>query len=296
MSLTDRFPEADGFVHPDWLDSDDTEDDLPGAARKATLEALRRIDPLTVFPLRLDVRLFGGSVQDGAFDFRASPVLQRFDQELQSALPEELQESARLQFVGVGHGSVVIHALPHFASQASEDELDLGAISRIESALAQILDLHDSIENQSQDIKVPADRWENLRKLVKALDSADVNLEVDYLSPNGPRRKSQISDVGREFARNLFERRDKTFVEPINGSVYGAELDGKVTIRQNKKSKVLVEDVPEDILSSDAFRLGRYVRMEVETTIKADGVGGQPLDRHIFLRLISHDQKLSDEN
>ncbi|WP_156423028.1 hypothetical protein [Rhodococcus sp. KB6] len=294
MSVVDGSAESPSFRPPSWLMDDEAEDDLAGAARKAAVEAMRRLAPAAAYPLRLDVRLFGGSVQDGAFDFSASPVLQRLDQELQAALPEEIRDSARLQFVGVGQGSVVIHALPHFVAKSDEGQLDLGVVSSVEAALGQILDLHDSIERQSSEIKAPSDRWENLRKLVKALDAADVNLEVDFLSPHGARRTSKISDVGREFARNLFERKPRVYPEQINGSVYGAELDGKVTIRVDKRSKVVVDAVPANVIEGDAFRLGRFVRILVETTIEADGVGGQALETHVFRELVSHDEKMSE--
>ncbi|MBS3692605.1 hypothetical protein [Rhodococcus qingshengii] len=295
MSKVGRAAESHSFQPPSWLLDDAVEDDLAGAARKAVVEAMRRIAPTAAYPLRLDVRLFGGSVQDGVFDFSASPVLQRLDQELQAALPEELRDSARLQFVGVGQGSVIIHALPHFVAKAEEGQLDLGVVSSVEAALGQILDLHDSIERQSSEIKAPSERWENLRKLVKALDAADVNLEVDFLSPHGARRTSKISDVGREYARNLFERKPRVFTEQINGSVYGAELDGKVIIKVDKRSKVLVESVPEGALGGDAFRLGRYVRVLVQTTVEADDVGGQAVETRVFQELVSHDAKLTDE-
>lgn len=293
MSLLDKYPGAARFTQDDWEDDGAADSDLEGAAHRATVEALRSLAPDAVFPLRLSIRLFGESVMDGAFDFRASPVLQRLDQELQVVLPEELRNEAHLQFVGVGPGSVVIHARPYFGQPSPEDELDIGTVNGVEIALRKVLDLHDSLESRSTEIKVPNERWEGLRKLTKALDAADVNLEIDMLGSGGVRRTSQISEVGRSFAREIFERKPSVFEEQLNGSVFGAELDGSIVLKVGA-AKITVEDVPETVISSDMLRLGRYVRIMVETTIERDRVGGQVKEHRRFSRIVSGELDFSD--
>lgn len=159
--------------------------------------------------------------------------------------------------------------------------------------MKSVLDLHDAIEHQNAAVKVSKERWEVLRKLTKELDAADVNLEIDMLGPTGIRRSSQISAVGRQFAREIFERKPDVVREQINGTVFGAELNGTVVLKVGG-AKVEVSGVPQPVVSSEDLRLNRFVRMIIDTTVERDGVGGQEKQSRKFVRIVPATEPLPD--
>lgn len=296
MSLRDQYPEAFARAMAE-ADEDmfEPDNELPSSyLRQSLLEGLRKFDPAGAMTPMLDIRLVGQAFNEAQVNAVAADILIRLQNEINAAAPADAPSDSLEIGVGqLSRGSLVMHVRPS-APAVSEDELSFPTPAPLEAALRRILDLHDALETDPD--RLPSrtrddrDLHDRLRQLVRSLDEADAELEMDLFQSDGRPRRSRVTEQGRMNARALFARRAVTSVIVVSGQVEHLSGSGKVGIVDGR-SKPEIEGVPTDIVRT--LLIGSMFRARVSYERSEDAFGERTNESWHFIEMVPFEQFLT---
>ncbi|WP_348789293.1 hypothetical protein [Leifsonia sp. NPDC080035] len=259
----------------------DSLDDLIWDSR---MESAARLDPSLASSSLWLVRLSGEAVRDGWISAEMqNEIVGPLTREVELATPPSARAESRLGLVGVSAGSVVLHFRPASAKRLPRaDQLGYD-LSPIDEAVLKVLDLHNLFERRAPATEI-ARRYgteqgllRQAKQLVHALESYKVELSTRWWSAESHRRSSRLSQVGQEYAQELFSTSLQFDADRLQGMITALDISGIVTITPasgRPKYKVIVE--AED-LRSPRFGLGERVDIMVRRESAMDRVGSGPV-------------------
>ncbi|MDF3312854.1 hypothetical protein P3H15_48885 [Rhodococcus sp. T2V] len=240
-------------------------------------------------------------MSDGSLSGDLTFVVNRFQREIEAALPAALAEQGigKIELVSITEGSAVLHMKPVFATSVEQDGLEIDAESLFDGAVRKVLDVHDALEEGAVAAELPGNEKKLLdavRLMTEELAEHDVNLEVSALEGRGNRRLSRLSRVGISHAVHLFERTVQKEKQQIGGYVHTVSLDGRLTLAASTRKrahKSVIEQVPSALIRAGSFPLGEYMRVAVDAEIKTDALGNRPETKYKFSEILAHSPEAS---
>src|SRR3569833_383680 len=280
---------------------DEVANDLDRTLDAAILSASRRMDPAAQLRAWLDVRISGPDVGYGKISVRTvDGLLAPIQGELDAALPDASEEVTRLELVGVGQGSTILHLEPKNAvDEPSEAEALTFASSAIDSAIQRVFGIHDAVEREAPASEIASLGQEDLiskfHKLISVLDGDDLSIDLTWRSPANVMRSSRLTRRGREYAGTLFEVESSEKVITIWGYVYEQSLRGVIKLKRdpkNRRSQAFEVKIGPEHLEQESLRLNAVVRMLVIERWRINKFGQSTDPTYEFIRVVGHDEQL----
>lgn len=271
------------------LDLDSIDHELPTDYLRSTLvESMRAINPMASVSFAASVRLSGRAFEDGLLELHGAEIFQRLQEELAAAAAQSKLADVRFGIAQLAKGSVVLNLVPIVPkedaaaddesaepdSSAEQDALGFAMPHDAEVALSRALDLHDAFERGDEAAIRQGAKGElakRSRMLVEALRDADADMEIVMAQGNGLRRRSTISEYGRQSALHYFGSiSNESKTEVLRGEVHTTSLTGDVELivpragRKGPKTRsVTITKVPRDVVKR--LQLGETAHLRVQT-------------------------------
>lgn len=243
-----------------------------------TVDDARRLDKFASQRSSFIARLTGENVKSGSIDAEVlNDVVSPLRLEVASASGSG-PESTRLELVGIGPGSAVLHFEPVAGSLADDDAGR--QMARVDSAIGRVLEAHRFIE-ENGDVRQLRNQFgdllDGLGKLTSAMLVHEVELDLVWRSPAGVTTSPvHLGQRGLSYAKRVFERMDFSESVDAEGFVYGVSLTGELVIKRNlskPKSATFHVRMDPETIAGHRFGLGDFVRVELERRSTRDLTG-----------------------
>lgn len=291
----DRLREqAQGDLEALSTGNDEPVEDWDEILDRAWLAGARRFDPSAQTQPRLDVRIKGAAVGEGALSMRLVDELAGPLQTEVEAASRSTDDDTELELAGISRGSAILHLRPRVAATTPNEHLPL-AVSRVDSAIRRVFDIHDAMESEApvNSVQMTRGSQQALEKLTKVLQQHALSIEMTWRSLTADRRHSTLGERGLEYAASLFEASDHQDIRVVSGYLFELSLNGNFKLKvdaSNAKSATSAVKIDPSVLSQRDLRLGQYLRVVTLHRYRMDRFGRRSRESFEFQRFMERDE------